>query len=249
MLAVDNPVDSLRRQPAVAGGNVSPHVIVRTIERADADTITALGAAGTATVHEAIGRRGFVGADIRPIQQGLRLAGSAVTVSCHPGDNLMIHAAVEVCQAGDVLVVTNTAPSTHGMFGELIATSLMARGVRALVIDAGVRDTVDLRAMGFGVWSRYVSCQGTVKASPGSVNVPVVLGGVTCSPGDVVIADDDGVVVVPRAEAAWALAQSQAREAKEAATRARLAAGELGLDMYGLRAVLDGLGVVFVDEV
>jgi 4-hydroxy-4-methyl-2-oxoglutarate aldolase len=248
MLAVDNPVDILRRQPTVAGGSVSPHVIVRNVERADADTITALGAAGTATVHEAIGRRGFVGADIRPIQQGLRLAGSAVTVSCHPGDNLMIHAAVEVCQAGDVLVVTNTAPSTHGMFGELIATSLMARGVRALVIDAGVRDTVDLRAMGFGVWSRYVSCQGTVKASPGSVNVPVVLGGVTCSPGDVVIADDDGVVVVPRAEAAWALAQSQAREAKETATRARLLEGELGLDMYGLRAVLDGLGVVFVDE-
>jgi 4-hydroxy-4-methyl-2-oxoglutarate aldolase len=228
---------------------VSPHVIVRSIDRADPDTIKGLGAAGTATVHEAIGRRGFVGADFRPIQQGLRLAGSAVTVSCHPGDNLMIHAAVEVCRAGDVLVVTNTAPSTHGMFGELIATSLMARGVEALVIDAGVRDTVDLRAMGFGVWSRYVSCQGTVKASAGSVNVPVVLGGVTCAPGDVVIADDDGVVIVPCAEAPWALSQAQAREAKEAAARARLAAGELGLDMYGLRAVLDGLGVVYVDEV
>lgn len=227
---------------------MSPHVIVRSIERAEPDTITALGAAGTATVHEAIGRRGFVGADFRPIQQGLRLAGSAVTVSCHPGDNLMIHAAVEVCQAGDVLVVTNTAPSTHGMFGELIATSLMARGVRALVIDAGVRDTTDLRSMDFGVWSRYVSCQGTVKASPGSVNVPVVVGGVGCAPGDVVIADDDGVVVVPRSEAVWALGQAQSREAKEAATRERLAAGELGLDMYGLRAVLEGVGVVYVEQ-
>jgi 4-hydroxy-4-methyl-2-oxoglutarate aldolase len=227
---------------------VSPYVIVRSVERADPDVIKALGAAGTATVHEAIGRRGFVGADIRPIQQGLRLAGSAVTVSCHPGDNIMIHAAVEVCQAGDVLVVTNTAPSTHGMFGELIATSLMARGVHALVIDAGVRDTSDLRSMGFGVWSRYVSCQGTVKASPGSVNVPVVLGGITCAAGDVVIADDDGVVVVPRLEAPWALEQSRAREAKEAESRRRLGAGELGLDMYGLRAVLDGLGVVWVDE-
>jgi len=227
---------------------VSPYVIVRSIERAEPDTIKALGAAGTATVHEAIGRRGFAGADIRPIQQGLRLAGSAVTVSCHPGDNIMVHAAVELCQAGDVLVVTNTAPSTHGMFGELIATSLMSRGVRALVIDAGVRDTADLRTMGFGVWSRYVSCQGTVKASPGSVNVPVVLGGVPCVPGDVVIADDDGVVVVPRAEATWALEQAQAREAKEAASRRRLAAGELGLDMYGLRAVLDGLGVTYVDK-
>ena len=162
------------------------------------------GAAGTATVHEAIGRRGFVGADIRPIQQGVRLAGSAVTVSSHPGDNLMIHAAVEVCEEGDVLVVTNTAPSTHGMFGELLASSLMARGVRGLVIDAGVRDTLELRELGFPVWSRHVSCQGTVKASPGSVNVPVVLGGVSVAPGDVVCADDDGVVVVPRDEAQWA---------------------------------------------
>jgi 4-hydroxy-4-methyl-2-oxoglutarate aldolase len=249
MLAVNNPVDTRRNaQKGWQGGIVSPHVVVRSIDRADPDTIKALGAAGAATVHEAIGRRGFVGADIRPIQQGLRLAGSAVTVSCHPGDNLMVHAATEVCQAGDVLVVTNTAPSTHGMFGELIATSLMSRGVEALVIDAGVRDTVDLRVMGFGVWSKYVSCQGTVKASPGSVNVPVVLGGIVCAPGDVVVADDDGVVIVPRAEAAWALEQSQAREVKEAAARTRLAAGELGLDLYGLRAVLDGLGVEYLDE-
>jgi 4-hydroxy-4-methyl-2-oxoglutarate aldolase len=222
------------------------HVIVRTIERADRGTADALGELGTATVHEAIGRRGFVGPHLRPIQQGVRLAGPAVTVASHPGDNLMIHAAVDVCKEGDVLVVTNTAPSTHGMFGELLASSLLARGVRALVVDAGVRDTAELRALGFAVWSQYVSCQGTVKASPGSVNVPVVLGGVLVSPGDVVCADDDGVVVVPRLEAAWALERSRERVAKEDDTRARLAAGELGLDIYGLRATLAELGVEYV---
>ena len=227
---------------------MNQHVIVRSVRRADPDVVAGLGAAGTATVHEAQGRRGFVGPQLRPIQAGVRLAGSAVTVSCHPGDNLMIHAAVEVCGPGDVLVVTNTAPSTHGMFGELLATSLMARGVRALVIDAGVRDTAELRELGFAVWSAHVSCQGTVKASPGSVNVPVVLGGAAVEPGDVLVADDDGVVVVRRHEAAEVLAASRAREAKEAATRARLAAGELGLDLYGLRPLLASLGVVYVDE-
>ena len=219
------------------------HVVVRTIERPDPDIVSTLGGLGTATVHEAIGRRGFAGPDLRPIQQGTRLAGPAVTVSSHPGDNLMVHAAVEVCEAGDVLVVTTTAPSTHGMFGELLATSLMARGVHALVIDAGVRDTAELRAMGFAVWARHVSCEGTVKASPGSVNVPVVLGGMVVSPGDVVCADDDGVVVVPAGEAEWALDQARRRVAREDATRARLAAGELGVDIYGLRAVLVDLGV------
>ena len=159
----------------------------------------------------------------------------------------MIHAAVEVCRSGDVLVVTNTAPSTHGMFGELLATSLVHRGVRALIIDAGVRDTAELRAMGFGVWSQHVSCQGTVKASPGSVNVPVVLGAVTVQPGDVIVADDDGVVVVARDEADSVLGQAGEREVKEAATRRRLAAGELGLDMYNLRPVLAALGVEYVD--
>jgi 4-hydroxy-4-methyl-2-oxoglutarate aldolase len=219
------------------------HVVVRTIDRPDPDIVSTLGGLGTATVHEAIGRRGFAGPDLRPIQQATRLAGPAVTVSCHPGDNLMVHAAVEVCEAGDVLVVTTTAPSTHGMFGELLATSLMVRGVHALVIDAGVRDTAELRAMGFAVWARHVSCEGTVKASPGSVNVPVVLGGVLVSPGDVVCADDDGVVVVPAGEAEWALDQARRRVAREDATRARLAAGELGVDIYGLRAVLADLGV------
>ena len=223
------------------------HVIVRTIERADPAVIDRLGAAGTATVHEAIGRVGFVGTHLRPIQLDTKVAGSAVTVLSHPGDNMMIHAAVEMCGPGDILVVTNTAPSTHGMFGDLLATSLMARGVRGLVIDAGVRDTADLRAMGFPVWSQHVSCQGTVKNTPGSVNVPVVLGGVTVQPGDVVCADDDGVVVVPREQAEWALEQSDARLAKEAAMRSRLEAGELGVDVYGLRQRLLDLGVEYVD--
>jgi len=222
------------------------HVVVRTIERPDPAAVAALGGLGTATVHEAIGRRGFAGPELRPIQQGVRLAGPAVTVSCHPGDNLMVHAAVEVCQEGDVLVVTTTAPSTHGMFGELLATSLLARGVRALVIDAGVRDTAELRDRPFPVWARHVSCEGTVKASPGSVNVPVVLGGTVVAPGDVVCADDDGVVVVGRDEAAEAVEKARQREAREDATRARLAAGELGLDIYGLRQTLADLGVEYV---
>jgi 4-hydroxy-4-methyl-2-oxoglutarate aldolase len=223
------------------------HVVVRKIERADAALVSELGRFGTATVHEAIGRRGFAGPELRPIQQGVRLAGTAVTVSSHPGDNLMVHAAVELCEEGDVLVVTTTAPSTHGMFGELLATSLLARGVRALVIDAGVRDTAELREMGFAVWARHVSCEGTVKASAGSVNVPVVLGGVVVRPGDVVCADDDGVVVVPRGDAAWAVSQCEDRVAREDATRARLAAGELGLDIYDLRPTLASLGVTYVE--
>jgi 4-hydroxy-4-methyl-2-oxoglutarate aldolase len=224
------------------------HVVVRKIPRADPAVIAGLAEAGSATVHEAIGRRGYVGADIRPIQPDVRIAGSAVTVSCHPGDNLMIHAAVEMCQDGDVLVVTNTSPSSHGMFGELLGCSVMARGVRGLVLDAGVRDTRELRELGFPVWSRHVSCQGTVKASPGSVNVPVVLGGISVAPGDVVCADDDGVVVVPHAEAEWALAQSRARIAAEDQSRAKLNAGELGVDFYGLRAKLAELGVEYVDS-
>jgi 4-hydroxy-4-methyl-2-oxoglutarate aldolase len=222
------------------------HVVVRTIERADRSAVDGLAALGTATVHEAIGRRGFAGPQLRPIQQGMRLAGTAVTVSSHPGDNLMIHAAVEVCQEGDVLVVASTAPSTHGVFGELLASSLMARGVRALVTDAGVRDTAELREIGFAVWSQHVSCQGTVKASAGSVNVPVVLGQVVVNPGDVVCGDDDGVVVVARGEAAWALERSRERAAREDGTRTRLAAGELGVDIYGLRATLEALGVEYV---
>ncbi len=224
------------------------HVVVRSVERADPSTIDALAPIGTATVHEAIGRRGYVGPHITPIQQGVRIAGSAVTVSSHPGDNLMIHAAVEVCQPGDVLVVANTAPSTHGMFGDLLATSLASRGVRGLVVDAGVRDTRDLREMGFPVWSQHVSCQGTVKATPGSVNVPIVLGEQAIAPGDVICADDDGVVAVPMAEADWALERSRARLAVEEETRARLRGGELGVDFYGLRDKLTELGVTYLDS-
>ena len=224
------------------------HVVVRSIDRAAQADIEALAAYGTATIHEAIGRRGFLGPDLRPIQDGLSMTGSAVTVSCHPGDNLMVHAAIEVCLPGDVLVVTTTAPSTHGMVGELLATSLVARGVRGLVIGAGVRDIAELRAMRFPVWARFVSCQGTVKASPGSVNVPVVLGGQVVDPGDVINADDDGVVVVPRSEAAGAVALSRARTDREAATRERLAAGELGVDLYGLRTTLATLGVETVER-
>jgi 4-hydroxy-4-methyl-2-oxoglutarate aldolase len=227
---------------------MSRHVVVREIERAEPELIARLGDIGTASVHEAIGRVGFVGPHIRPIQQDVMIAGSAVTVLSHPGDNIMIHAAVEVCRPGDVLVVVNTSPSTHGIFGDLLAGSLMARGVRGLVVDAGVRDTADLRAMGFPVWSQYVSCQGTVKNTPGSVNVPVVLGGVTVQPGDVVCADDDGVVVVAREDVGRALEQSEARLAKEATMRARLLAGELGVDVYGLRARLIEMGVEYVDR-
>lgn len=232
----------------MTGAPKNRHVVVRSIDRADLDIATKIGATGAATVHEAIGRRGYLGPDIVARQSGVRIGGTAVTVLSHPGDNLMIHAAVEVCQEGDVLVVANTAPSTHGMFGDLLATSLMVRGVRGLVIDAGVRDLADLNEMGFPVWSRHVSCQGTVKATPGSVNVAISIGGVMINPGDVISADDDGAVVVAREEADWALEKSEARIANEATTRARLEAGELGVDFYGLRAKIEDLGVEYIDR-
>lgn len=224
------------------------NVVVRNIDRADAQVVTGLAEAGASTVHEAMGRRGFVGADIRPIQEAASIAGSAITVSCHPGDNLMIHAAVEVCRAGDLLVVTNTGPSEHGMFGDLLATSLMTRGVVGLVMDAGVRDVRTLREMGFPVWARHVSPLGTVKAKPGSVNVPVTIGDIRINPGDVVCADDDGVVIVPRTEALDTLESARARIDREEVKRKRLSSGELSLDIDGLRAKLDGLGVEYIDE-
>ncbi len=223
------------------------HVVVRNIDRADQEVVDQLARVGTATVHEAIGRRGYLGPHITPIQLDTKIAGSAVTVLSHPGDNIMIHAAVEVCHVGDILVVANTAPSTHGMFGDLLATSLIARGVRGLVIDAAVRDTADLRSMGFAVWSQHISCEGTVKATPGSVNIPIVIGTQVVNPGDVICADDDGVVVVARQEAELALEGCNQRLAKEAATRERLHAGELGVDFYGLRDKLGALGVEYVD--
>ena len=224
---------------------MSGHRVVTNIERPDPEVVRGLAEAGVSTVHEAQGRTGAFATRIRPIQAGARIAGAAVTVSCHPGDNLMIHTAVEVCRPGDVLVVTTTSPSTDGMLGELLATSLSAHGVIGVVSDGGVRDVAELRAMGFPVWSRAISPQGTVKASPGSVNVPVVCGDQLVSPGDVVIADDDGIVCVRRERAAEVLAASQARVANEADKRARLASGELGVDMYNLRPLLEQLGVEY----
>ncbi|TQK18262.1 4-hydroxy-4-methyl-2-oxoglutarate aldolase [Microbacterium sp. SLBN-154] len=224
-------------------------VIVTDIARPDPAVIDALAAHGVATVHEAMGRTGLVGPGIRPIQDAARVAGSAVTVVGAPGDNLMIHAAIEQCRAGDLLVVTTTSPSSDGAFGDLFATALKARGVRGLVTTTGVRDIADLRAMGFPVWSNGVHAQGTVKATPGSVNVPVVVAGAVVHPGDVVIADDDGVVVVPRADAAAALAAADARVAKEAADRDAYAAGtELSLDRKGLRPLLADLGVTYMTQ-
>ena len=229
-------------QPAGDGPTVE-HVVNRTIDRADPAVIVALAAAGVATVHEAMGRRGLLDASLRPIWRGARVAGSAVTVLNQPGDNLMCHAAIEVCRPGDVLVVATTSPSLDGYFGELMVTSLQQRGVAALVTDTGVRDSAEITDMGFPVWARAISAAGTVKATPGSVNVTVVCGGVTVQPGDVVVADDDGVCVVARSSASTVLRAATARIAKEAETRRRLAAGELGLDVHGLRAKLAELGV------
>jgi 4-hydroxy-4-methyl-2-oxoglutarate aldolase len=220
--------------------------IVTDVERADAATIDALGVHGVATVHEAMGRTGLVGPTLRPLQQGARIAGSAVTALCWPGDNLMIHAAVEQCRAGDILVVTTVSPSLDGSFGELFATALQHRGVRGLVTTGGVRDAVDLRAMGFHVWSAAVNAQGTVKATAGSVNVPITVGGAIVRAGDVIVADDDGVVCVPREAASATLAASDARVAREAESRAAYQAGELSLDRNRLRPVLEDLGIVYV---
>jgi 4-hydroxy-4-methyl-2-oxoglutarate aldolase len=226
---------------------MAQNYIVRNVVRADAAVVDALAPLGVATVHESAGRTGLVSPAIVARQDNVAIAGSAVTISSHPGDNLMIHAAVEVCQPGDILVVTTTSPSTDGMFGELLATSLMARGVRGLVTDAGVRDIAALRRIGFPVWSRAVHAQGTVKATGGSVNVPVVCAGQLVNPGDVIVADDDGVVRVPRAAADRVLTAANARTANEENKRADFASGTLGLDMYNLRPLLERLGVTYVD--
>jgi 4-hydroxy-4-methyl-2-oxoglutarate aldolase len=221
-------------------------VVVRHVEQPRKDAVAALEKYGVSTVHEAQGRNGLLASHLRPIFPGAAIAGPAVTVSVPPGDNLMIHVAVEVCRPGNVLVVAPTSPCTDGYFGELLATSLRAHGVKGLVIDAGCRDVRSLTKMKFPVWSRAVSAQGTVKATLGSVNVAVVCGGALVEAGDVIVADDDGVVVVRRAAAQEVAAASKQRVRKEEATRRRLARGELGLDIYGLRSKITELGLKYL---
>lgn len=222
-------------------------VIVRNPVRTPSETVDRLAAFGTATVHEAMDRTGYLGVHLRPVWPGPRVAGTAVTVSVAPGDNLMAHAAVEHTAAGDILVVAPTSPTTDGYFGDVFATSLLHRGVRGLVTDTGVRDVAELRQLGFPVWSSAISAQGTVKATPGSVNTVIVIGSVTISPGDVLVADDDGVACVPRCDAEQVLDACERRVRKEELIKSALSRGELGMDLYGLRERLAELGVAYVD--
>lgn len=222
-------------------------IVVRNIRRADTAVVESLGRLGVATVHEAQGRIGLMQPYMRPLWRGARIAGSAVTALCHPGDNWMIHVAVEVLRPGDVLIVACSSESTDGAFGELLATSLKAHGAKGVVLDMGCRDAHEIAEMRFPLWSRAISAKGTVKATIGSVNVPVVCAGVQVHPGDVVVADDDGVVIVRRADAETVVKAGEERERKEAASRARLEKGELGLDIYGMRKALEDKGLKYVD--
>lgn len=223
-------------------------IAIRNVVRADAAAVERLARFGVATIHEAQGRSGLMRPFLRPVYPGGSACGTAVTVLAHPGDNWMLHVAAEMIRPGDVVVVALSAENADGMFGELLATSYRARGAKGLVIEAGCRDVRALQEMSFPVWSRAVSARGTVKATVGSVNVPVVCGGALVNPGDVVIADDDGVVIVPRAQAAAVAAAAEAREKKEDATRRRLAAGELGLDVYDMRGKLAEAGLRYVNH-
>lgn len=222
-------------------------VVRRSVERQDSTIVDGLAAFGTATVHEAQDRTGALAAYMRPAWRGARMAGSAITVSLPPGDNWTLHVAVEQCQAGDVLVVAPSEPCEHGYFGELLATAVMSRGVRGIVIEAGVRDVVELERMGFPAWSKWISPLGTVKASLGDVNLPILCAGQRIEPGDVVVADDDGVVVVRRSHAAEVLEACRARAQKEIASRARYAAGEISLDVQNMRGALERAGLRYVD--